>query len=472
MKLLDDFKYFNRVKILNRWVQFFLTLLLFFGFQTLLPYLQVRFDFSQNHQNSLCSETKAFLQSLKQPLQLFLLKDNKHPDNTFARNFKKLLLDMRTEFSKNKGVFEFQEIDTLKSPKTLLQIQERYKFEGHSGLFMVLGQKTLLIPFENFYKNKIFIGETCLLNALQQLTASPKVVYWLTGHGELSGQNVHPTKGGSTAYKSLKQSYCDIRYLETCNSIPEDAATIVIFGPQLPFLPQECTQLKNFIQQRHGHVWICLNPIYEHGLNEFLNALGIACKADLLLDNSNDFLSNDGNLIIRRFNQHAITQALIHKNLGLVFGLATTLKLNDSHLFPCILSSESSWVKTSNNLKNLSYDTKKDATGPFPLCAVYTSYSSDHFNLKIPQGKAVVISCADWLDNGHFQMLGNRIFFQSIYQFLENETYLSIPPTEQIENATKLIISQQKFLTLILNFLLLPFIFLIGGFITTIIRKE
>jgi len=473
MKLLDDFKYYNRVKKLNGTLQFLLIFSLILGIQALLPYCQVRYDFSKNHQNSLHNETKAFLQTIQEPLEIFLLKDSKQPDEAFQKNFKKLQLALQTEFSRNRKILNFKEINVLKFPRDLLQFQEHYKVDACSGLFIAIGQKNILIPFDSFYKNKVFIGESCLLNALRKLTSSPKIIYWITGHNELNGQDVHPNKGGSTAYQNLNQLYCEIHYLDTCNSIPSDADTIVIFGPQLPFLPQECSRLKDFLHHQHGNIWICLHPIYEHGLNDFLNTIGLNCDSNLLLDNSSDFLSSDGNLIVRRFNQHTIVQPLIQKNLGLVFGLTTTLNVKDTtQVSTCLLSSETSWTKPAKNLKDLTFDPQKDIIGPHNLCAVYTSHISNQFDLKLPQGKVVVVSCADWLDNGHFQALGNRTFFQSIHHFLENESLDMLPDLTNYEKPEKLIIPQQKFFLLILNFLLLPFIFLLGGFITMITRKE
>ena len=473
MKLLDNFKYYNRVKKLNGILQFLLIVLLIFGFQSLLPYYQIRFDFSKNHQNSFHNETRAFLKTLQEPLEMFLLKDSKQPDESFQKNFKRLLLALRIELSKNRKSLNFKEIDALKSPKDLLQFQEHCKVDASSGLFIAMGSRNLLIPFDSFYKNKTFVGENCLLNALRKLTSSPKVIYWITGHNEINGQDVHPNKGGSTAHQNLNQFYCTIHYLDTCNSIPSDADIIAIFGPQLPFLPQECSSIKDFLHRRHGNIWLCLHPIYEHGLNDFLNTIGINCDSNLLLDNSADFLSSDGDLIIRRFNQHTIVQSLIQKNLGLVFGLTTTLNIKDGpQTSSCLLSSESSWTKPSKNLKNLTFDPQRDTLGPKNLCAVYTSHTSNQFDLKIPQGKIVVVSCADWLDNGHFQSLGNRTFFQSIYHFLSEESLEMVPDMIDHDNSGKLIIPQQKFYLLILNFLILPFIFLIGGFMTTIIRKE
>ena len=473
MKFLDDFKYFNRVKRLNGCLQTLLIILLIFGIHTLLPFGTLRFDFSDSHLNSLHAETKAFLQSLKGTVEIFLLQDAQQLQPEFLHEFKRFMHAVSAEFKAGRSSFEFNRIDTLKNPHMLLQLQKKYDMEDYCGVLISVNGRSVCVPFSHFYKDKTFIGETCLLSTLIKLTAKPKKICWVLGHGEMNPKDMHPVKGGSLAYKEFRRWNMDVQLLDTCNDLPADTNWVVVFGPQLAFLPQECAQLKEFINNRNGNVLVCLHPLYEHGLDEFLGTFGIRCDGELLLDNSKDFLSNDGNLIIRRFNKHVITQPLIDKSLGLVFGLSSVLKLKESEcLTPCLLSSETSWIRDSQNLDNLLFNAKTDLTGPYVLGAAYVSYKSDTFNLNLPKSKMVVVACSDWLDNAHFHLLGNQTFLQACCQFFENDNSWLPTVDVHVNQSPKIVITQQKFFLLALNFMLLPFVFFIGGIIAIVLRKE
>ena len=239
-------------------------------------------------------------------------------------------------------------------------------------------------------------------------------------------------------------------------------------------MPQECSEIKQYLLKRHGHILLCLQPVYEHGLDDFLKSLGIRCDSEIVLDSSTDLLNGSGNLLIRRFNPHALTQPLIDKSIGLVFGLTTRLIADPAatSLTTCILSSETSWTKSKQNFSNIRYNTGSDPLGPHTLCLCYNNLGDDNYHLNLHPDKAVIVGCSEWLDNAHINLLGNRLFLQSIYHYFENTALL--PPQEivQIGIPEKLVIPQQTFLTLILNFLVLPFIFFIVGFIVIILRKE
>jgi hypothetical protein len=186
-------------------------------------------------------------------------------------------------------------------------------------------------------------------------------------------------------------------------------------------------------------------------------------------------MSNNGCLLIRRFAQIPLLKPLIDRNLGLVFGLTSELTLltSNSQSTPCIFSSETSWTKTSLENNTLSFNDKTDQRGEKILGCFYELHKPDSlFQLKLPQGKAMIISCADWLDNSHVQLLGNELFLKSICNWL-----CDAPQPMKQENTdgtgqTKLVFSQQQFLLILLNLVLFPFIFFVLGIIIFVVRKE
>lgn len=475
MKLLDNFKYFNRIKKAHTCVQWLLIGMLILGLQIILSYVNFRFDFSANHMHQLQPVSKAFLQTLKSPIKMFVfIKNHEEPGQDLLRKIRSLSYNFQNEFRGRASFFEYQEVDILRNPKLFLSLREQYKTDINSGILLVLSEDNTSIAFNELEHHKTFIGEFALINALAQLASPAKNIYWIVGHGELDGRDNHPEKGGSVAHQVFKQMHCNVNFLNLGNAIPENADAVVVLGPQIPFLPQECNELKKYLFERHGHVLLCLQPVYDHGLNDFLKSLGALCDSEIVLDSSPDLLNGSGNLLIRRFNPHPLTQPLIDKNIGLVFGLTTRL-ISDpgaSFLSPCILSSETSWTKNKQSLHNILFDPNNDPVGPHVLCLCYNNLGDDRYHLNLHPDKAVIVGCSEWLDNAHIHLLGNRLLLQSIYRYFENTAVLPPHETQNCDLPEKLVLAQSTFLTLILNFSILPFIFFIAGIVVVILRKE
>ena len=92
MKLLDNFKYFNRIKKAHTCVQWLLIGMLILGLQIILSYVNFRFDFSANHMHQLQPVSKAFLQTLKSPIKMFVfIKNHEEPGHDLLRKIRSLI---------------------------------------------------------------------------------------------------------------------------------------------------------------------------------------------------------------------------------------------------------------------------------------------------------------------------------------------------------------------------------------------
>lgn len=479
MKKLDNFKIFNRICRINCCVQVFLIALLMYGIPFTLSKYFIRFDFSKNHENALSPETEAYLQTLKQPITFTFINESGNYESPFFRHFNRLAMLYQGACSRLKvGPFKFHCIDSLRNPKEMLQLHSQYDLSDGNGILVQLGKHAQWVSEEDLYSDnkKEFLGEQVLSNILVRLAnGKTNIIYWSSGHCEYDYKNVHSEKGASLASKILKQHNYEIKPLPNCLTIPNDADMVVIFGPQLPFLPEECTALKNYLLQRHGRLLIALQPVYEHGLDSLLQAIGLQCPKDILLDDSNDVIGATGDVLIRRIKDHEITHAIIQKKLGLMFGLIRPILKdnnfkNQHYTTPLLFSSESSWIK-SDLQEDLSFDPSKDKRQTYVLAYAFDNSPKTQLQLKIANSKAIVVGCADWLANSRLTALGNRWFFiNSIKWALESEDALILKPIP-LKTYT-LSLSQQQFLLLCLNFSILPFVFLILGIIVIGVRKE
>ena len=179
MKWLDNFKYFNRVKKINICCQWILVGMLLFGFQITLSYLHFRFDFSTHHNHALQEISKAFLKTLNAPVKLFvIIKNREQPDHELLRKIRSLGYTLRNELVGNRSQFEYQEVDVLKDPKLYLSLKGKYKIDINSGILLVLSEDCTTITLQELMQNKLFVGESVIINALAQLASPVKNFYW------------------------------------------------------------------------------------------------------------------------------------------------------------------------------------------------------------------------------------------------------------------------------------------------------
>ena len=481
MKYLDNFKNFNRVKKCNYGLQVALIVILLVGLQLMLNNCSVRFDFSETKCNSLSPETKTFLCGLKNNVDIILLDDGVHMNEGFLRQMHRLV-SLYQEVAKHVPTvaFNFKHVDTLKNPQATLQIKTQYDLSVDEGVIVNVDKKLKVLHMENFYQSderqKVqFVGEHVLTNTLIDLAQNKsKVIYWTIGRREYNFTDVNVYNGASLAAQTLRQCNFELRELDHFTKVPQDASMLVIAGPQIPFLTEECDALKDYLLQRQGRILLCLQPIYDHGLDPLLKQLGVEAEDQLLLDNGKDFLSAQGSLIIRRLNRHAITQTLIENSLGLTFGLVRPIRIDPTHLAHCtplLYSAETSWSKKRVDTEHLFFDPQSDMKGPHVLACVFDNMPSINLDLSLSSSKAIIVGCADWLSNGKFLSLGNRCFCLNClkWAFGDDYTFLIRPlPLMQYP----LMLSQQKILMLLINFLILPFVFCLFGIITLSVRKQ
>ncbi len=485
MKAFEDFRwvrYFNR---LNGILQMALVCLLIIGLHLLSLRFYSRKDFSTKRYYSLSAETLAYLKRVDKPLNIFVVlstySQNKNVKQ-FFNNVQYLLKAYQKSFDEENKALRISYVDPFRDRKELEMLMERYKLTEENAVIVVQENRFKVLPMNEFYTTDVpakFQGESALTLAILNLTQSkPKSIYWITGHGEIDFQNVHPQNGASLALQSLVQNNMQVKALPYAINIPEDADLIIACGPQTSFLPKETRELKHYLQQRNGRFIAFLPPVYEHGLDALLHDWGISADDRLVVDNGKDVLSSDGDLLIRRLKAHPITNLLIQNNLGLVFGFIrpvrpdlTTSLSKQKQCTPLLYASDTSWAKKDYASKDLSFDANYDLRGPFPIAMLAERKISTDIGIQIPGGCLLVFGCSDWITNSKLRLLGNRwLFLNAVKWALEQEESLHIPP-KALEEYT-LNASQQKFLLLVLNFLILPLSLFFMGTIVFFIRKE
>ena len=161
--------------------------------------------------------------------------------------------------------------------------------------------------------------------ALAEIALGTRVIYLTAGHQEMSLRGSTDRRRKLNLMKRAIQAHgyrlMTLEREDLLESVPEDAAAVLVLGANDPFVPAEIESLTNF-QARGGPIMIALNPtVSEAGSPLFglLDNLGLTQGAGVLASERNILpsppyprprLQDRTNLITGSFSSHPLTTAL------------------------------------------------------------------------------------------------------------------------------------------------------------------
>jgi len=153
-------------------------------------------------------------------------------------------------------------------------------------------------------RNSLRKLDSLVQKAFLRLSQEQKRIYFTRGHGEMawSGSNKDPLSSISMLEGVLRSQNYSLRYLGLSDGsgteIPDDAAAVVIAGPDQPFLQAEADALKRYLD-KGGRVAVFLDVskslkegvTVQRNANDpllkVLNAMGITFKYDVVANDKN-----------------------------------------------------------------------------------------------------------------------------------------------------------------------------------------
>ncbi len=434
-----------------------------------------RVDLTESGAYSLSEKTRNILKSLDKPIQIKAFFSSVAPEQSKAKE----LLETYRYYSKN---VNYELIDPDREP----DVARRYEVRTYGTLVV-----------EGFDKKQAIqtADEEAITNAIFKLSRNEeKKVYFLKGHGERSLEDME--RGG---YSSVKEALQKENYVVEELSLlqqertPEDAALIIVAGPEKKLFDQELNSLKAFLGHG-GKLMVLLDPFKDSGMDDFLKGYGIEARNDIVIDKlSRVFGGSYLTPVVMEYGQHKISQG---------FGVATfypearsivPLKDAPQGVSTEIIAStsENAWAETNITLLNqgeAAFDEKEDSPGPVPLVAIAQIESQkpesveeknadnqDAESNKSDKGdKSYLLVAGDsnFIDNANFGLSGNGDFFLNMVNFLAEEEHLiTIEPSEK--SARPLLMTQPQGQMLFwLVMVLTPLLVLLAGFVVFRIRRS
>jgi hypothetical protein len=428
---MDSFRAARWIRTLNLLLQAVLFLTLVGGLNFLARSHTWRFDVTRYRRFSLSAETLAYLHELSQPIHIVVTSNGQSDDPEVKGILNEYVYATEANPA---GAVTVEYINLFEDRRKT----EKYGIENPGVVLLLCGDRRRVLTPDNFYQleknkvNKDFIGEQAVTAAILDV-ANPqrKKVYFLVGHGELRPDDVDPARGLSAARDQLRLRNYDVETIDlvAARKIPADAALLVSVSPQDPFTPHEQEQLRQYLGAGAGRLLLFVDPATKPGLTDLLiDDWGIILDDDWILDNAADSLTEDGDLIIRAYTPHPITQTMIDYKVGLRIGRARSVRplpgrpsSDGLTVVTLAATSTTAWGEVDYRERGAqTYTQGVDIKGLHrmdPPDRLGIAVSSERIPVRgdlpssVPGGKVVVVGTGDMISNGRITNSGSEEFF-------------------------------------------------------------
>jgi len=321
-------------------------------------------------------------------------------------------------------------------------------------------------------------------------------VYFTHSHGEHDPGSAERDGYNRVAAAMGRENYTAEKVvLAQRDSVPDDAAVVVVAGPRIDFFPTEIDGLKKYLGQG-GKLLLELDPPAKPDAPPLTNLValahdwGINVGNDIVVDASGmgRLLGTDASVpVAANYPSHPITRG---------FKLLTAYPLARSvtpvpggvsgHIAQGVVeTSDRSWAEmdikgllTTGQVK-LDVD-KGDRPGPITIVAAVSAPApappaapkpDDKSDAPKPETRAVVVGDSDFAGNNAIGVQGNRDLFMNIIGWLsQQENLIAIRPKEPDDRRLVLTSAQQANLAW-LSLLIIPG-FIFGTGVYTWLRRR
>jgi hypothetical protein len=327
--VIDSSRAARWIRTLNLLLQAVLFMTLVGGLNYLAGSHAWRFDLTRYRRYSLSAETLSYLRELSRPILIIVTTNGQTEDP----EVKGLLREYVNATESNPaGQIRVEYVDTYQDRRKT----EKYGIEQPGIVLVTSGDKrralsvdTELYRIEDHVR-KSFTGEQAVTAAILDVSnPERKKVYFLVGHGEMRPDDVDPANGLSLVRDQLRMRNYDVDTLElaAARKVPADAALLVSVAPIDSFSPFEQEMLRQYLGAGAGRLILFIKPSAQSGLGDLLlDDWGILVDDDIVIDLGSDNMSEDGDLIIRAFSPHPITQTLLDYKEALRIGSARSVR--------------------------------------------------------------------------------------------------------------------------------------------------
>lgn len=373
-------------KTLSRYINAILTpvlLILALGFMAFISTQNIKLaDMTTTQRLSLSTESQTLLAAMHDPVSFDIFVN---PSDQIGERVELLI----ERFKRVKPDLNIRYLIPEEHPDLVREYAIRYPAE-------------MIVHYQNRHQRIDQPSEQSIINALIKLhRGDDRWVVFLSGHGERDPLGDANFDYGQFTQK-LDERGLKSRTLNLSDTpvIPDNTALLVIANPQVDLLENEEKIIHSFIEN-NGNVLILAEPDHHAQVASISHYFGIDYLYGVAVDAIGEkFNITQPDLIpITQYPTHPITQDFALTSL---LANSSALKINAHdhfHITPLLLSSDESWVETSELKDHIFYDQATEEIGPLALAVAITSAHSTQ--------RVVIMGDGDFLSNRYLGNGGN-----------------------------------------------------------------
>jgi hypothetical protein len=464
MASFESFRAVRWVRSMNLVLQAILFLTFFAGLNYLAKNHSARFDLTQYRRYSLSAETLSYVRNLPQNIRVVATVSEDVTD--IPVEVRGLINEyVRATETSGHGKVTFEVVNVYRNRRRA----EELGLEQPNVLLLISGDRPRGLRMDELYQMKrsgnelvreAFQGEQVLTSAMLEVSKPERQhIYFLVGHGELQPDDTNAAKGLSTLANELRvrNFAVDTLDLSINRRIPEDAALLVAVAPQTAYSDSEREMLRQYAKVNAGRIILLLAPGVSQirlGLYELLvEDWGITVLDDVIYETDPKYRTDDGDLIVREFAPHPITETLLSYKWYLRWGYTRTVSPipvagSGLNVTTVAAVSKTAWGDVGyrsglppafGNTGNTHPTAGMKPEGQLGV-VVASERIAPRGNLQfsVRAGRVVVFGSGDFVANQRIESAGNQeVFLRAVNWAVERDWALTVPsrPIERFQLA-------------------------------------
>lgn len=439
--------------------------------------LNIKFDATKEKLYTLSEQSKNIISSLDTDVNMYALYEKGSEDPVIKEifeNYENLSSHIHTEF-----------VDPYENPQIAMMYSTTTQNLSVGTVIVESGEKYRVITQNdmaeygvdeatNMMYMKSFNVETCITSAISYVSgAEMNKIYMLKGHSEQDF--------GSSLLTKLQNDNYEIEslYLDSEESVPEDADIVVINSPMTDITEGELQKLSTYLSN-DGRAFINVGIGTETmtNMSVLLSNYGIEANNAMTIEGSQDYVyGNNPYYIMPHVEQHDITKNMVSDEEEVFFPYAQGFeevenKKDTLTIEPLLTTSGQSYGKKElDSIENFQ-KTDDDISGSFNIAvAVTDKFTTDtEHTTKIVAlgGSSITDSNIDsYVDGGNYDFILN-----SINWLIDKDQSTSVPSKNIEGNSYLNIGATASIIIMFISVVLIPFVIAAYGIINMAKRKS
>lgn len=361
-------------------------------FASALPSSMTKYDISATKLYSITSNTKVVVNALEQDVTIYWIVQSGEEDDVIENLLSKYdsLSDHIEVVKKNPDVFptfaEQYTDETVQNNSLVVECKERSRFISYSDIYM---QET---DVYSYTYSTSFDGEGAITSAIDYVVNEElPQVYVLEGHGE--------EELPSSFSEQIEKENMEMNKLSLLNvdSIPEEAACIMVYAPSSDISEEEKNMLADYVADG-GKLFVMAGPTEDNSLDNLYGLLadyGVERTEGIVVESDREhYAFQTPYVLLPEMAESEITNSLIEEKYYPIMPVSqglTVTETSDKWTVTELLTTSGGAFSKIDGYDLSSYEKEDgDIDGPFAVAVSIEDNSG---------GKIIWFSSSDFLDD-------------------------------------------------------------------------